>query len=330
MTATSPPAAQHLRAIVFCDVSASSAHHMKQWIESGHHICACVISHKPKNSRWRRDRLRRVLAPAWSFAHILRRYNIPLIRAPRNLSDEGFVARMGSFNADVLISTAFPQRIPEVLTSRFRCGGVNLHPALLPEYRGPHPVLAMAVDNTLHKHGGVTVHCIVHGLDEGDIIAQAAMTADDLAEPELHSISTARIGAELLVGAVPAFCAGDIKARPQPEGSWRYASLVPDDLVLSPELGVAETAMRAKVLGSLGRLRLVVDGKPYAIGGVARTSDKRTGAPPRITPMTIEMDVRDGRVRLFRQTRLLRRMRDIRMLHRLWKAARLDANRMPT
>ena len=321
MAAATPRAFNPLRAVFFCDVSASAAHHIRTWLEAGHHVAGCVISHRPHKARWRRDRWCRLFAPDWSLRSVLGRANAPLIQATRNLEDPAFVAMVGSLGGAVLISHHFPQRIPDIVTSQCEHGGVNLHPSLLPQYRGPHPLETMVLDRTWHQFGGVTLHRIVHAFDEGDVIAQARLPAHDLANPEWSAIAHARIGAELLIQALPAFCAGQLAASPQPVGTWRYARLTADDLILSTKMQIEDIALRAKVLGPLGKLYLHVGGRRYRIGGVARSHREAAVAAVRVTPLSVEFDACDGRIRLLRENRLLRHIRDAQFVRRLRQLA---------
>ena len=321
MAAATLRASKPVRAVFFCDVSASAAHHIRRWLEAGHHVAGCVISHRPHKARWRRDRWCRLFAPDWSLRSVLGRANVPLIQATRNLEDPAFVAMVRSLGAAVLISHHFPQRIPDIVTSQCEHGGVNLHPSLLPQYRGPHPLETMVLDRTWREFGGVTLHRIVHAFDEGDVIAQARLPAHDLANPEWGPIAHARTGAELLIQALPAFCAGRLAASPQPAGTWRYARLTANDLILSASMHVADIALRAKVLGPLGKLYLQVDGTRYRIGGVSRSHQQAADASVRITLMSVEFEARDGRIRLLRESRLLRHRRDAQVVRKLRQLA---------
>jgi methionyl-tRNA formyltransferase len=78
-----------------------------------------------------------------------------------------------SFNADLAVVCCYPKRIPVQLIETCTFGGINLHPSLLPKYRGPEPLF------WIYKHGqrqsGVTIHQVDHGLDTGHVLAQDAI-----------------------------------------------------------------------------------------------------------------------------------------------------------
>lgn len=72
--------------------------------------------------------------------------------------------------AELIISVSFHSLIPNVILRRANCGGVNLHPSLLPQYRGASP-LRWALHNG-EKCVGLTYHYMNNGLDAGNIINQ--------------------------------------------------------------------------------------------------------------------------------------------------------------
>ena len=76
-------------------------------------------------------------------------------------------------------SAGYEYRIPCEKVPSFR--GVNLHPSLLPEGRGPWPLPHVILKGL--KKSGVTVHKIAERFDEGEIILQ---TAFDVAEDETY------------------------------------------------------------------------------------------------------------------------------------------------
>src|SRR5712671_3532763 len=76
---------------------------------------------------------------------------------------------MAELDVDVIISVHFMLILPLELLSRLSTPVLNLHPALLPAYRGPSPLAAMVVDESADRHGGVTLHAIVPAVDAGRI-----------------------------------------------------------------------------------------------------------------------------------------------------------------
>lgn len=75
-----------------------------------------------------------------------------------------------SFAPDLIVVANFSQIIRSRVTEIPTRGVINLHPSLLPKYRGPMPYYW--VINNRETKSGVTIHFIDEGVDTGDIIAQ--------------------------------------------------------------------------------------------------------------------------------------------------------------
>lgn len=101
---------------------------------------------------------------------------------------------------DLIVTACFPARLPGVVLRTPRAGCLNLHPSLLPAYRGPSPIFWQLRDGA--SRGGVTVHKLDDALDTGDIVAAQACeiplgaTAAELTRDFVDA------GARLLVAAL--------------------------------------------------------------------------------------------------------------------------------
>ncbi|MBL7159636.1 methionyl-tRNA formyltransferase, partial [Candidatus Microgenomates bacterium] len=71
---------------------------------------------------------------------------------------------------DLLISAYYGQKIPQEIIKLAQYGGLNLHPSLLPKYRGASPV-KWAIYNG-EKETGITILKIAENFDQGEIAAQ--------------------------------------------------------------------------------------------------------------------------------------------------------------
>lgn len=81
--------------------------------------------------------------------------------------------RLDTCMADLLMVHAYPRKLPREVFGRPPLGTVNVHPSLLPRYRGPQPtaaVLAEGADET-----GLTAHYLDDHYDTGDIIHQESI-----------------------------------------------------------------------------------------------------------------------------------------------------------
>lgn len=104
------------------------------------------------------------------------RSGIPVI-APRDVNAPDVVARIAAAEPDYLFSAMFRQIVKAELLAAARRGALNLHPSLLPKFRGRAPINWVLVQGETET--GVTLHYMVEKADRGDIVAQRRIAIDD-------------------------------------------------------------------------------------------------------------------------------------------------------
>jgi methionyl-tRNA formyltransferase len=121
---------------------------------------------------------------------------------------------------DVGVVVAYGRVLPAWLLQLPRLGFVNVHPSLLPRYRGASP--AQAAIRNGDRTTGVTVLRVTEELDAGDILGQrevAVFPEDTAASLEAR---LAQVGAELLVEVLDALERGQARPRPQDPAQATY------------------------------------------------------------------------------------------------------------
>ncbi|HMT21578.1 MAG TPA: formyltransferase family protein [Promineifilum sp.] len=127
------------------------------------------------------------------------------------------------------VVACYSRRIPTAALALPRHGILNLHPSLLPAYRGPTPVFWQLRDGA---PTGVTVHYLGEELDAGDIAAQAECPLPDgINEGEGEGILMTA-GLELLRGVLDDLARGIIRRRPQPPGGSYFGFPRESDFIL--------------------------------------------------------------------------------------------------
>jgi len=72
------------------------------------------------------------------------------------LDDSNFIEKIKDLNADIAVVCSFNYKIPKVLLDSVKDGFINVHPSLLPKYRGPNPYSVVLLNG--EKETGVTLH----------------------------------------------------------------------------------------------------------------------------------------------------------------------------
>jgi methionyl-tRNA formyltransferase len=132
--------------------------------------------------------------------------------------------RIRSLNPDLLVVSAFHKIFRQSFIDLFPSGGINVHPSLLPKYRGPSPVQAAILAGD--RETGVTIQRLALKMDVGDILSQEKVIigAEETA-PELLE-RTFRIGARMIVNVIARIARGDAEGRPQKESDATYCRLI--------------------------------------------------------------------------------------------------------
>ena len=144
------------------------------------------------------------------------------VLAPPKIDDEAR-AQIAHLKPDILLCFAYGKIFSEKTLSLFPKGAFNIHPSLLPRWRGPSPVQATILN--MDREAGVTIQAITAQMDAGDIAAQAAVPLDgtETAAALLERLSS--MGARLLPSVLEQIEAGSLRCRPQ-EGEALYCHLI--------------------------------------------------------------------------------------------------------
>ena len=144
---------------------------------------------------------------------------------PPSLKDEGVAEALLAVRPEVIVIAAYGQFLtPEVLAApSHRC--LNIHPSLLPKYRGVSPIAAAILAGD--EFTGV---CIMlpesAGWDTGPVIARAQIPVADQDTTGTLTGKLSRIGAQLLVDVLPCWVRGQIKPQLQDHSLANYVKRI--------------------------------------------------------------------------------------------------------
>lgn len=152
--------------------------------------------------------------------------------AVRDFEHPDTLAALSALDAGVACVACFTRRIPSAVLRLPPYGFLNIHPSLLPHYRGPEPLFWQLRDGATT---GVTVHYMDEGLDSGDIAAQATHALPDgISGPDAER-RLMLAGLDLLRGVLDDLSHGIVRRRPQPPGGSYFGYPEPDDFTLSTD-----------------------------------------------------------------------------------------------
>lgn len=166
--------------------------------------------------------------------------------------------------ADVGVVIDFGYKLPPTVLQHFPHGIVNLHPSLLPRWRGPSPIKSALLHGD--SSTGVSIMVIDAGLDTGPVLAQQAVPIDDTETNLELETRLATLGAELLVQVLPQYVSGEIQPVPQVNTGITISKLIHrQDGELTSDLTQRELWNRYRAYQPWPGVFCMVDSKRYKI-----------------------------------------------------------------
>lgn len=225
----------------------------------------------PDRPRGRGRRLRPGPVKVLAQAHHLR------ILQPERLKDPDFLKTLQAEAPDYLVLTDYGKILPSRVLEIPRKLALNLHPSLLPRYRGAAPVerALMAGEQEI----GLSILVMVPRVDAGPVLLQDRMPVPEEATKGDLLPEIARRGTDLLLRAVAAYERGEIRPQPQPEEGATYAPKIrPEETWLDLRRPARELARQVRALSPRPGVRLLLDGQ------VARILRARAVDHPDLAP----------------------------------------------
>lgn len=132
---------------------------------------------------------------------------------PASLKNEAETKKFLSFEPDVLVVVAYGKFLPIDLIQVVPHQAVNLHPSLLPKYRGAAPMQWAILNGD--KKTGVTTTTIAEEMDAGDVYLQCETPLDETENFEALQERLRELGAEFLLKTIDGIETGALKPKPQ-------------------------------------------------------------------------------------------------------------------
>jgi len=150
---------------------------------------------------------------------------------PEDLNSPDSLDRIRMLDPELIITASYGGLLKRELRKIPSLGAINLHPSLLPLYRGATPIQSTLLNGDAKT--GLTIFRLAASLDTGPILAQQELPIDP--EDNFSSLhdKLADLGAKMLIGLIGAFQKGEIEPRKQNESlATHTAKLQKNDLQL--------------------------------------------------------------------------------------------------
>lgn len=150
-------------------------------------------------------------------------WKLPVVQ-PVSLKGDEVVAQLAEFHPDVIVVAAFGQILPQSVLDISGCGCINIHPSLLPRFRGASPVAAAILAGD--EFTGVSIMLMDKGLDTGPILARAQIPISVQDTTGSLTAKLSLIAAQLLLEVLPRWSKGELTPQPQNEAEATYSGSI--------------------------------------------------------------------------------------------------------
>ncbi len=218
--------------IVFFGTPAIGAGVLKKLVESEHEVIALVTQPDRASGRGKGVSF----SPAKEVAVSA---GIKVLQ-PEKVSDEAFLDELEALGADLHVVAAYAQKLPNRLLEMAPKGCINVHPSLLPKYRGAAPLMAAILYGD--EKSGVTIMRMAEKMDVGNILLQEEIMLDPKETTATLEAKATALGGDLLLKAIEKIEDGTIEETVQDDSKSSYVRMI------SKEAGLIDWNEAAEVI----------------------------------------------------------------------------------
>jgi len=189
-------------------------------ILESHGLTPSVLISAPDKPRGRGQRLAPTPVKKWALEH-----NLPTLTPKSLKNNNDFYTALKSFNLDVSVVAAYGLIIPESILSIPRLESINVHPSLLPKYRGASPIESQILAD--ESEIGVTIMKMDKELDHGPILTSVTIQKPNQIPDALELEKVlANAGGELLSETLIDYAEGKIEPKEQHHDEATYTTKI--------------------------------------------------------------------------------------------------------
>ena len=143
---------------------------------------------------------------------------------PASLKEAEVVAQLADFRPDVIVIAALGQILPQSVLYIPTQGCINIHPSLLPKFRGASPVASAILAGD--DFTGVSLMLMDEGLDTGPVLGRAQIAISPWDTTGSLTAKLSLIAAQLLLEILPRWLRGDIEPQAQNEAEATFSQQI--------------------------------------------------------------------------------------------------------
>jgi methionyl-tRNA formyltransferase len=204
---------------------------LRSLVDAGYQVAAVVVNDAGTKSRSKKP---------LEVAVFAEQHGIPvhMPRRPMDIYDE-----LAAYQADAGVLVAYGRIVPQALIDLFPFGIINIHPSLLPRYRGPSPIESAIAGGD--ESTGVSIMALSAAMDAGPVYHQVEYHLPQYETAPHLSQKLAGLAASELIATLPNIFSGALLPVKQDDSQATYCQLISKaDAQLQPDVQSAEQAER--------------------------------------------------------------------------------------
>ncbi|WP_461246172.1 methionyl-tRNA formyltransferase [Treponema sp. R6D11] len=187
---------------------------------------------------------------------------VPILK-PEKL-DASAREQVAFLTPDILVSFAYGHIFGPKFLALFPLGGVNIHPSLLPKYRGPSPIQVAILNRD--SVTGVTVQMLAHEMDQGDILAVEKIELSGRETASSLGELAAQKAVRLLIQVLMKIKDGTVTRTAQNHNEASYCKLITrDDALIDWSLSAAQIEAKIRAFDQGPLCRTIHNGRELYI-----------------------------------------------------------------
>jgi len=152
---------------------------------------------------------------------VAEKYEIPVLQPEKIRNSESEIRNL---KPDLIIVAAYGKILPEEILEIPKYGCLNVHPSLLPRWRGPSPVQSAILNGDTDS--GVTIMKIAEKVDAGPVLIQRKLKLEGNETYDVLHDKLGKMGGDLLIEIIPEWITGKIDPQLQDESRTTYTRIL--------------------------------------------------------------------------------------------------------
>lgn len=194
---------------------------------------------------------------------------------PKSLKNELWTKKIQEFNPDVIIVVAYGKIIPKSILSIPQLGCVNVHPSLLPKYRGPSPIQSAILNQD--QETGVSIMLLDNEMDHGPILAQEKIILNPTETGESLYDKLSILGADLLIKTLDKYLNNEISPKEQNHAAATFTKLIAkEDGQINWQESAEQIEAKIRAFSPWPGVFTYLDGERLKLSGIIGNNDDST------------------------------------------------------